>query len=124
MKRYSVTVNGRKYTVDVEELGEGVSAPVSYSAPAPAPEEAEERAVSAPAPPAAGGVTVDSPMPGNILDVRVKTGDVVKYGEVLIILEAMKMENEIVATQDGTVSAVLVKNGDTVDTGSPLVSLG
>ena len=73
--------------------------------------------------PAAGGETVASPMPGSIIDVRVAVGQAVKSGDVLIVLEAMKMENEIVAPRDGTVAQVLVTKGTSVDTGTALVVL-
>ena len=72
---------------------------------------------------AAGAVTVKAPMPGNILDVKVAAGASVKAGDVLVILEAMKMENEIVAPQDGTVASVNVNKGDTVNSGDVLVSM-
>ena len=75
------------------------------------------------APAAAGSVSVDAPMPGNILDIKVSNGASVKAGDVLLILEAMKMENEIVAPQDGTVASVNVNKGDTVEAGQTLVSL-
>ena len=112
MKYYNITVNGVAYSVSVEETAAGV-APVA-AAP-----------VAAPAAPAgaAGAVAVKAPMPGNILDVKVKAGDSVKAGDVLAILEAMKMENEIVAPQDGTVASVNVNKGDTVNSGDTLVSM-
>ena len=112
MKYYNITVNGVAYSVSVEETAAG-AAPVA-AAP-----------VAAPAAPAgaAGAVAVKAPMPGNILDVKVKAGDSVKAGDVLVILEAMKMENEIVAPQDGTVASVNVNKGDTVNSGDVLVSM-
>ena len=112
MKYYNITVNGVAYSVSVEETAAG-AAPVA-AAP-----------VAAPAAPAgaAGAVAVKAPMPGNILDVKVKAGDSVKAGDVLAILEAMKMENEIVAPQDGTVASVNVNKGDTVNSGDVLVSM-
>ena len=112
MKYYNITVNGVAYSVSVEETAAG-AAPVA-AAP-----------VAAPAAPAgaAGAVAVKAPMPGNSLDVKVKAGDSVKAGDVLAILEAMKMENEIVAPQDGTVASVNVNKGDTVNSGDTLVSM-
>ena len=104
MKYYTITVNGVAYSVSVEETAAG-------AAPAPA------------AAPASGAVQVNSPMPGNILDVKVSAGQAVQAGDVLVILEAMKMENEIVAPQDGTVASVSVKKGDTVNSGDLLVSM-
>mgnify|MGYP002514885659 CR=1 FL=1 len=111
MKKYRVTVNGTVYEIELEELTG--AAPVSAPAAAPAPTAAP-----------AGGEQVTSPMPGNILAVNVAAGDTVKRGQVLMILEAMKMENEIMAPKDGTVSQVLVQKGSTVDTGAPLVVIG
>ena len=112
MKYYNITVNGVAYSVSAEETAAG-AAPVA-AAP-----------VAAPAAPAgaAGAVAVKAPMPGNILDVKVKAGDSVKAGDVLAILEAMKMENEIVAPQGGTVASVNVNKGDTVNSGDTLVSM-
>ena len=111
MRSFLVNVNGTSYEIAVEEI-DGKAAPVAAPAPA-APKAA----------PAAGSNTVNSPMPGNILSVNVKPGDAVKSGAVLMILEAMKMENEILAPADGTVKEVFVQKGSTVETGSPLCSL-
>lgn len=118
MKNYTITVNGTPYNVTVEE-GTSSAAPVA-SAPAPAPQAAPK---AAPAPAAAGSIKVDAPMPGNILDVKVSNGTAVKAGQVLVILEAMKMENEIVAPQDGTVASINVNKGDTVEAGQTIVTL-
>jgi biotin carboxyl carrier protein len=115
MKYYNITVNGVAYSVSVEETAAG-AAPVAAPAAPAAPKAA------APAG-AAGAVTVKAPMPGNILDVKVAAGASVKAGDVLVILEAMKMENEIVAPQDGTVASVNVNKGDTVNSGDVLVSM-
>ena len=112
MKYYNITVNGVAYSVSVEETAAG-AAPVAAAAPA-APKAAAG---------AAGAVTVKAPMPGNILDVKVAAGASVKAGDVLVILEAMKMENEIVAPQDGTVASINVNKGDTVNSGDVLVSM-
>ena len=129
MKNYTITVNGTPYNVTVEDAN-GSAAPVAAapspaaapaSAPASAPAPAPAAAPAAPA--AAGSVSVDAPMPGNILDIKVSNGASVKAGDVLLILEAMKMENEIVAPQDGTVASVNVNKGDTVEAGQTLVSL-
>lgn len=129
MKNYTITVNGTPYNVTVEE-GTSSAAPVA-SAPAPAPAaapapQATPQAAPAPdasAPATAGSIKVDAPMPGNILDVKVSNGTAVKAGQVLVILEAMKMENEIVAPQDGTVASINVNKGDTVEAGQTLVTL-
>ena len=121
MKYYNITVNGVAYSVSVEETAAG-AAPVAAApaAPkaAPAPAAAPKAAAGA-----AGAVTVKAPMPGNILDVKVAAGASVKAGDVLVILEAMKMENEIVAPQDGTVASINVNKGDTVNSGDVLVSM-
>lgn len=125
MKNYTITVNGTPYSVTVEDAN-GSAAPVAAApAPAAAPASAPAPApAAAPAAPAtAGSVSVDAPMPGNILDIKVSNGASVKAGDVLLILEAMKMENEIVAPQDGTVASVNVNKGDTVEAGQTLVSL-
>lgn len=99
-------------------------APASVAAapaPAPAPAPAAAPAPKAAAP--AGTTTVEAPMPGKILNIKVSEGQAVKFGEVVVIMEAMKMETEIVAPADGTVSKILVKAGDSVDTGAALVAL-
>ena len=125
MKYYNITVNGVAYSVSVEETAAGaapVAAPAAPAAPkAPAAPAAAPKA-AAPAG-AAGAVTVKAPMPGNILDVKVAAGASVKAGDVLVILEAMMMENEIVAPQDCTVASVNVNKGDTVNSGDVLVSM-
>ena len=119
MKNYRITVNGTAYDVAVEELAAG-------AAPAPVAQVAAPVA-AAPAPAAkstgAGSIKVASPMPGKILDVKTKVGDAVKKGQVLLILEAMKMENEVVAPEDGTVASVDVAVGAMVEAGDTLASL-
>ena len=123
MKYYNITVNGVAYSVSVEETAAG-AAPVAAAPAAPKAPAAPAAAPKAAAPAgAAGAVTVKAPMPGNILDVKVKAGASVKAGDVLVILEAMKMENEIVAPQDGTVASINVNKGDTVNSGDVLVSM-
>ncbi|MBQ7203491.1 MAG: biotin/lipoyl-binding protein [Eubacterium sp.] len=116
MKNYKITVNGTPYNVTVEEGAAAPAAPAAAPAPAPAPVPAAPQG-------AAGSVTVDAPMPGNILDVKVSAGATVKSGDVLIILEAMKMENDIVAPQDGTIATINVSKGDTVDAGATLITI-
>ena len=111
MKKFHITVNGTAYEVDVEEIG--ASAPVA--APA-AP-------VAAPAAAPVGGTTITCPMPGTIIDIKVAAGDTVAEGQVLLIFEAMKMENEIVAPCAGTVAGIHTSKGDTVDSGAVLISL-
>lgn len=105
MKKYRVNVNGTAYEVEIEELTGAAAA-----APAPA---------AAPAAPA-GGEAINAPMPGNILAVNVKAGDAVKKGQVLMVLEAMKMENEIMCPRDGKVVSVAVTKGATVESGAAL----
>lgn len=127
MKNLRITVNGTAYDVQVEELGGTAAAPAApASAPAaPVPAAAPAPAAKPAAKPAApaGGEAVSSPMPGTIVSVNVQVGQSVKKGEVLLVLEAMKMENEIMAPHDAKVAAVLVNKGDSVETGTPLVSL-
>ena len=127
--KYKVTLNGRTYEVEVEAgkamLLDEYEAIVP-SAPAPvaaAPAAAPVAAAPAPAPaaPAGAGDAVVAPMPGNILKVNVTAGQAVKEGDVLCVLEAMKMENEILAPKAGTVTSVAVAKGSTVDTGAALV---
>ena len=112
MKAYKVTVNGTAYEITLEAID---AADVKAAPAAAAP-------VSAPAAAPAGGETVNAPMPGNVLDIKVANGASVKKGDVLIILEAMKMENEIVAPCDGTVNVVVTK-GAAVETGAVLCTI-
>ncbi len=128
MKQYKVTVNGQSYDVSVEEVAAGAAsakavAPAAQSAPAAAPVPA---AAPAPAPasaPSAGSICVQAPMPGTVMAFKVTVGQQVKRGDVLLILEAMKMENEIVAPQAGKVAALRVPASAAVNTGDPLVDL-
>ena len=130
--KYKVTLNNRVYEVEVEQ-GEAMlldeyelaapAAPAPAAVPAAAPVAAAP-AAAAPAAPAAGlaaGEVVKSPMPGNVLKINVAPGQKVGEGDVLIILEAMKMENEVVSTKAGTVAQIVVAQGAVVETGSPLV---
>ena len=114
MKNYKVIVNGTAYEIAVEEID--ASAVKAAPAVAPAPAAAPAPVAAAPA----GGEKVQSPMPGTILSVNVSEGKAVKKGDVLFILEAMKMENEIMAPCDGTVAQVSVQNGASVESGSLL----
>ena len=127
--KYKVTLNDRVYEVEVEQ-GEAMllneyqlSAPAA-AAPAAVPAAAPAPAAPAPAAPSAAlaaGEAVKSPMPGNVLKICVTQGQKVNEGDVLIILEAMKMENEVVATKSGAVAQIVVNTGAVVETGSPLV---
>ena len=143
--KYLATLNEKKYEVEIERVdeyrpldrGAQVSAPAPILAAAPAPKAAPApaaapapKAAPAPAPapapaaaPSAGGQTVEAPMPGKILDIKVKVGDAVSYGQCVIVMEAMKMETEIVAPAAGTVAAINVSTGDSVETGAVLVTL-
>ncbi len=111
MKKYLVNVNGTEYAITVEEMAEGAEMP--KAAPTVAPKSAAP----------ANGEKVTAPMPGTILAVNVKDGQAVKSGDVLMVLEAMKMENEILAPCDGTVSGVSVAKGATVETGALLCAI-
>ena len=118
--KYKVTLNGRTYEVEVEQ-GKAMLTD-EYEAYAPAPAAPAAPAAAAPAVTAAGE-PVNSPMPGTILRVEVTQGAAVKEGQLLVVLEAMKMENEILAPKDGTVAQVVVQKGSHVETGSPLIIL-
>jgi len=130
MKKYNISVNGTTYAVEVEEAGgAATAAPVSHTA-APAPVAAPAAlaapvaaAVAAPPAPSAGSTVISSPMPGTIWEVVATAGQAVKEGDVLLILEAMKMENEIMAPHAGTVESISVAKGAAVNTGDVLVTL-
>lgn len=135
MKKFKITVNGKAYEVEVEEMGgTPVAAPAPQaSAPAPAP-VAPAPAPTAPAPtapastpaPAVGGpipdgaITVKAPMPGKISALKAEAGKAVKRGDIILVLEAMKMQNDITATADGTLHEIRVNPGDNVKTGDVL----
>lgn len=134
MKKYLITVNGNQYEVEVEDITNGEKAierpvevkpqPKTENKPNPeTPKEVkkveEKEAVNVPQ----GAEMVEAPMPGTILRIDVKEGDMVKSGQVLLILEAMKMENEIVAPRDGKVVAIITTKGASVNTGDKLVSI-
>ena len=133
--KYIITLNGKKYEVEVEK-GQATAvyagpveaapapAPVAPAAPAAAPAPAAAAAPAAPAASLGDGEPVSSPMPGNIMDVRCQAGQKVKSGDILFILEAMKMENEIVAPVGGKVLDVRGKKGDTVNAGDVLAVIG
>lgn len=133
MKYYTITVNGNTYNVSVEEGISAAPAQAPVAAPvvaapkaAPAPTPAAEKPAAAPAPAATGSVgsvKVNAPMPGKIISTKASVGQAIKKGEVILILEAMKMENEIVAPQDGTIASINVTAGQTVEAGSLLATL-
>jgi len=128
--RYKITLNGRTYEVEVEhdsamivdEYEAYAPAPAAPAAPAAPVAQAAAPAASAAAPVVTGkGETVEAPMPGSIVNVLVKEGQQVNAGDVLVIIEAMKMENEIMAPKNGTITQVVIKQGDKVETGTPLI---
>ena len=122
MRNLKVTVNGVVYDVQVEETGASAPAAAPVSAPAPAPAAAAKPA-PAPAAAPAGSVQITIPMPGTIVSVNVTPGQIVKKGDVLVVFEAMKMENDIQAPQDGKVAAVLCVKGENKDSGAVLLTL-
>lgn len=127
--KYKVTLNKRVYEVEVEEgsamlIDEyELAAPAAPAVPVAAAPVAAAAPAAAPAAGLAAGEVVKSPMPGNILKINAVQGQAVKEGDVLVVLEAMKMENDVVAPRDGTVAQVVVAKGAVVETGSPLVVL-
>ena len=121
MSKYKVTVNGKEYEVEVEQVGGDPvvtkAAPKVASAPAPAPKAAPKAQGTV------GNIKIKAPMPGTILGVKVSVGDKVEKGDTILILEAMKMENEIAAPEAGTVSSIDVDTGASVESGQLLASL-
>ncbi|NLW88348.1 MAG: biotin/lipoyl-binding protein [Clostridiaceae bacterium] len=133
MKKYKITVEGKTYEVEVEEMGASAATPLAVAplaAAAPAPDAGKTEPVPKPETPKSAAVSPDSiageklpaPMPGTILSVSVSAGQSVTKGQVLLVLEAMKMENEIVAHKDGVISGVFVQKGSSVNAGDPLVA--
>ena len=118
MKRYTITVNGNAYDVTVDEA-DG-SAP---AAAAPAPKKAAPAKKAAAPAGAQGNASINAPMTGTIVDVKVKVGDKVSNGTVIAVLEAMKMENDIVSDKDGVVASINVNKGDSVETGAVVATL-
>lgn len=138
-RKFRITVNGETYEVEVEDLGGDApvrraaapapavqkAAPVDLPKPKQAQPVAAAPAAAKPAAPAAAGAgSITAPMPGTVLDIKVNVGDQVKAGSVVLVLEAMKMENDIVAPADGTVKAVHVSKGAAVNPGDALVTIG
>lgn len=124
MKNYIITVNGNTYNVQVEEAGAAATQSMPQTS-APVMPKAQASAPAAPkaAAGAMGSVKIEAPMPGKILAVKKQAGEAVKTGDVVVILEAMKMENEIVASCDGTVASINVAVGDTVEAAQVLATL-
>lgn len=134
MKKYNISVDGNTYEVEVEEVGGSTQSSTSVSQPkVTAPKPAQKPKASAPkstpkaapktAPVPQGAEVISAPMPGSVFEVKVEEGDSVAEGDVLLILEAMKMENEIMAPRAGKVVAVNTSKGEAVNTGDPLISL-
>ena len=131
MKRFNISVNGKAYDVQVEEISGSAPAPVQtapFAAPAAPVQAAPAPVAAAPAPAPVssgsdGNVLVKSPMPGTIIDVKVSVGDTVSVAQPLVILEAMKMENDIVAPSAGKVASIKVKKGDSVNSDDLLITL-
>ncbi|MCR5754448.1 MAG: acetyl-CoA carboxylase biotin carboxyl carrier protein subunit [Acetatifactor sp.] len=121
MKNYTITVNGNVYDVTVEE-NDGATAMPQMPKP---PVKAAPVAPKAPAAPtgSAGAIKVNAPMPGKILEIKANAGTAVKKGQVILLLEAMKMENEVVAPEDGTIASINVSAGDSVEAGAVLATL-
>lgn len=128
MRKFQVSVNGNTYEVEVEELQGGQSVTPAAAAPSVVPKAAPSKPAAAPktastsAP--SGATTITAPMPGTILDIKVSQGQQVSEGDVVAVLEAMKMENEIVASTSGTISSVNVSKGASVESGDVIVSIG
>lgn len=138
LRKFKISVDGTQYLVEMEEVGAPTptpadaapaasaapaSAPAPAAAPAPAPAPAPEPAPAPAAPAAAGSFAQTAPMPGTILDIHVKVGDVVTANQPVMILEAMKMENEVVAEQAGTIASINVEKGAMVNPGDTLFTL-
>jgi Biotin carboxyl carrier protein len=130
LRKFKISIDGKEYLVEMEEIG--APQPVAQTAvpqaiPAAQPVVAEQP-VSVPTPvpaasPSGNGEVISAPMPGNIIDVLVKVGDVVSVDQCLVILEAMKMENEIVAPIAGTVTEIFVTKGSAIDVGQPMITI-
>ena len=137
LRKFKVNVNGKSYLVELEELNPQAveigdmpanqpqrpvvskAVPVAETVPTPIAPAQEAKTTEV-----VEGTTLEAPMPGNILDVKVKVGDQVHFEQPLIVLEAMKMENELVAPKDGIVQAIYVAKGDAIDVGKPMITIG
>lgn len=129
LRKFRIKINEKEYMVEMEELGTAPgpgpisAAPLAAPVPAAVPVQAEAAAPIAAPVPSGEGFTMEAPMPGSIISVQVKAGDQVKENQVLVVLEAMKMENEIVSPKDGIVTAVHVAKGSAIDVGAPIVTI-
>lgn len=124
MKKYVIKLNGKVYEVEMEEVtGEAAATVVENTKPAQSVSQSAPQPQPQSAPAVEGGEIVEAPMPGNILNIAVKVGDVIKKGQVLLVLEAMKMENEIVSPVDGKIVSIGVTKGQTVNAGDNLVQI-
>lgn len=123
MKNYKITVNGNVYDVTVEETGSSASVSAAFTPAAPAPKAAPAPAAAPVSAGTQGDVKISAPMPGKVLSIKVSAGEKVTKGQIIMILEAMKMENEIVASQDGTVASIDVNEGASVEAGAVLATL-
>ncbi|MBR1844877.1 MAG: biotin/lipoyl-binding protein [Lachnospiraceae bacterium] len=126
MKKFNIKVDGVMHEVEVEELGGSMAAAPSYVAPAPAPAAAPTPAPAAPSAPkaAAGAGSVVAPLQGTVQTIKVKVGDTVNAGDIVAVIEAMKMENDIPAVASGKVTAIHVSNGAKVAAGDVLLDIG
>lgn len=127
MKRFLIKINGKTYDAEVEVVGTSASAPVAAPAAAPraaAPAAAPATPAPAAAPAAGGPANVTSPLPGTVLRLCKNTGDTVAAGEVVMIVESMKMENEVVAPEGGRIASIAVAAGSAINTGDLLFTLG
>ncbi len=134
LRKFKINVNGEEYIVEMEEIGGAPQpAPVAPAAPAPAPEaptvtaastEPEQSAAPVTPPSQVDGEAMEAPMPGTVLKILVSEGEQVSENQPLLVLEAMKMENQIVASTNGTVSGIHVNEGQAVDAGAPLITIG
>ena len=134
LRKFKISIDGTQYLVEMEEVGAPTPTPADAApapapvaaptpAPAPAPAPTPEPAPAAPAPAPAGAFSQTAPMPGTILDIHVKVGDVVTANQPVMVLEAMKMENEVVAEQAGTIASINVEKGAMVNPGDTLFTL-
>ena len=123
MKNYRITVNGVEYEVSVEEIEEGSVKAAAPAAPAKMPKEAVKTEKTAASAGKEGSTKIQAPMPGKILTIKTEVGKPIKKGEVVLVLEAMKMENEIYSSTDGVVASVNVAAGDMVESGDVLITI-